>query len=204
VKASAAILVALFGGIAAGEAPAQTLTAVAQTLLVPRPATGALEFLDPGSGLHLAFVLIDTGPQRVAVSPDGRLAAVPGCARPGDPAGPVALSIVDLEHPRELHRFSLGHRACPASIVWFETNAVAWYDDARGSATVVDTQSGGSRVTLSRNELAAIERALRNAPIPDRQTIAVQQFLADGGRLADLAVTPVLPRATCHACTPAP
>ena len=29
-------------------------------------------------------------------------------------------------------------------------------------------------------------------------------FLADGGRLADLAVTPVLPRATCHACTPDP
>jgi hypothetical protein len=204
VRATAVILVALLGGAAIGEAQAQAPGAMAQTLLVPRPAAGALEFLDPGSGLRLAFVLLDTGPQRVAVSPDGRLAAVLGCTRPDDPAGPVALSIVDLEHPRELRRFSLGHRICPASLAWFETHAVALYDDARDSATVVDTQGGGSRVTQSRNELATIERALRNARIPDRTTIAVQQFLADNGRLADLAVTPVLPRATCHACTPAP
>jgi len=204
VSTGAALLVALLGGITAGAAPAQAPTAVAQTLLVPRPATGALEFLDPGSGLRLAFVLLDTGPQRVAVSPDGRLAAVLGCTRPGNPAGPVALSFVDLEHPRELRRFSLGHRSCPASLAWFETNVVALYDDGGDSATVVDTQSGRARVTLSRDELAAIERALRNARIPDPTTIAVQQFLADGGRLADLAATPVLPRATCHACTPDP
>ena len=199
MRASAATLVALLVGIAAG-AP----TAVAQTLLVPRPATGALEFLDPGSGLRLASVPLDTGPQRAAVSPNGRLAAVLGCTRPGDPTGPVALSIVDLEHPRELRRFSLGHRSCAGSLAWCEATAVALYDGAPDSATVVDTQSGATRATLTRSEPAAIERAMRNASIPDRQTIAVQQFLAAGGRLTDLAVTPVLPRATCHACTPDP
>src|SRR5262245_56223621 len=82
----------------------QPLLAIADTLLVVRKAADAVSFIDPGSGAMLTSVSVAHAPHEVGRAPDGRLAAVTNYGtrdRPG-----TTLSIVDLEHPRELRRLA--------------------------------------------------------------------------------------------------
>ncbi len=74
MKPRARPLVALLAAFAA-----QAVTA--QTLLEVHAAGHTLDFVDPGSGRKLASVEVAAGPRRVAVAPDGKLAAVLSCAR---------------------------------------------------------------------------------------------------------------------------
>ena len=87
------------------------------TLLVPHDS-GGLEFVDPGSGLRLAQVALDTSPRRVAVSPDGRRAVVLGCAT------------LDQARPAAVHHTA---RACATLRV------------SRATSAPVRTCSGGVR-----------------------------------------------------------
>lgn len=167
-----AVLLALLVGVhvAAQNAPGGT-----RMLLIPRPVEGTLDFVDPGSGLRLASVPLDTGPRRVAVAPDGRQAAVLGCGRAkSNEDSPLSMSLIDLEHPRETRRIDLGHGLCPRTLTW----------------------TGANPTTSD-----APERAVAEA---DASTVAVQQFLSAGGELSDIAIARVVPRAVCHACTPDP
>jgi hypothetical protein len=163
----ATLLLLLVAAGTSAEPPARS----ASTLLIPRAAEGTLDFVDPGSGLRLASVALDTAPRRVAVSPDGKRAAVLGCSPSSVPdPSRVRVSIVDLEQPRELHRVELGVGPCPPALAWF----------------------GADR----------LDETTRSAPAPSESIGAVQQFLSSGGQLKDLAISPVIPRAVCHACTP--
>lgn len=185
--------------LAAAPAPASATS----TLLVPRP--GALEFVDPGSGLLLASVALDTAPRRVAVSPNGLLAAVLGCREEtSGRAARVTVSIVGLEHPRELRRVELGSLPCPPALSWSGADRVIVTIAAAGSAIVIDTDAGQVLHAAAPTAVAPGAAELRNAAIPDATSIAVQRVLAEGGRLEDLAVSPVVPKAVCHACTPDP
>ncbi len=181
-----------------------TVAADTATLLVPQD-TGSLAFVDPGSGLRLAQVALDTSPRRVVVSPDGRRAVVLGCATL-DQARPAAvhLSLVDLEQPRELRRIDLGVQACPESLAWPGEQRGLLGSAEATAMQVVDLGTGqllpGSQPAPPRAVARAKEARWRALG----ETAAAQQFLTRGGRLEDLAVTPVAPRAVCHACTPTP
>ncbi len=174
------------------------------TLLVPHD-TGSLEFVDPGSGLRLSQVALDTSPRRVAVSPDGRRAVVLGCATL-DQARPAAvhLSLVDLEQPRELRRIDLGVQVCPGSLAWPDEQRVLLGTTQTTSLQVVDLATGQILPASKPAPLHAVPHAKDARWRALSDTAAVQQFLARCGRLEDLAVTPVAPRAVCHACTPTP
>jgi len=200
LHARLAILVALFvsaGAIAEPSAPS------ASTLLIPRTAEGTLDFVDPGSGLRLASVVLDTGPRRVTVAPDGTRAAVLGCSPSTVPdASSVRVSIVDLEQPRELHRIELGVGPCPPALAWFGADRVAVEAAEPAQAFVIEAVTGRIVGTPTAEDRAAIERASPARPAPDASVAAAQQFLSSGGQLKDLAITLVIPRAVCHACTP--
>ena len=172
-----------------------------RTLLVPRTAAGALALVDPGSGLTLASVALDTGPRRVAASPHATLAAVLGCTPSDDHrATRVTLSIVDVEHPGERRRIDLGRRACPASLTWSDADHIEVAGESTAESLAVDPDSGAVARVPARKTLPG--GAARTAIDPSM--LAVQQFLADGGRVDDLAVTTTMPRAVCHACIAEP
>ncbi len=200
LHARLAILLALL--VAAGTS-AEPPTQSASTLLIPRTAEGTLDFVDPGSGLRLASVALDTGPRRVAVSADGKRAAVLGCGPSSAPdVSSVRLSIVDLEQPRELHRIELGVGPCPPALAWFGADRVAVEAAAPAPAFVVEAGTGRIVGTPTAEDRAKIEETIRSAPAPSESIGAVQQFLSSGGRLSDLALSSTMPRAVCHACTP--
>jgi hypothetical protein len=194
--ASVSLLVA---SSALAEPPAPS----AMTLLVPRTAGGTLDFVDPGSGLRLASVALDTGPRRVTVSPDGKRAAVLGCSpSPVPDASIVRVSIVDLEQPRELRRIELGTDRCPPALAWFGADRVAVEAAEPAPAFVIEAGTGRVVGTPTAEDRAAIEQVSPARPAPDPSVAAAQQFISSGGQLQDLAITLVIPRAVCHACAP--
>lgn len=195
IAGPAALLLAGIAWLAAATAQ-ETVT---RTLLVPRAASGSLDLVDPGSALRLASVQLDAPARRVTVSPDGRLAAVIACGVDGEETPtPVTLILVALEQPRVLRQVALGQLRCPQSLAWFPADRVLLFDGRGNAALAVDVETG--RVDALP---AASPAASPRSPVEVAAgTAAAQQFVAGGGRLRDLAATPVVPRAVCHACTP--
>jgi YVTN family beta-propeller protein len=114
--------------------------AQADTLLVVRKSAGAVDFVDPGSGLTLASVEVGFGPHEISRSPDGRLAAVTNYGtqeRPGS-----TLSIIDLEHPRELRRIELGAWRRPHGVAWYAENRIALTTEEPAALFVIDPSAG--------------------------------------------------------------
>jgi DNA-binding beta-propeller fold protein YncE len=173
--------------------------AQAQTLLQVERASHTLALVDPGSGLKLASIDVAAEPRRVAVSPDGKLAAVLSCVESS-----TTLSIVDLEHPKELRRVALTTSSCPDSLTWAAADRIAVAAGPAPGGQAIEPATGRNVGELSEGDLAAIENENRRQGTLDLRTVAVQQFLAAGGDVRGLAMTPVVPRAVCHACTPDP
>jgi hypothetical protein len=199
MKPRARPLIALLAAFAA-----QAVTA--QTLLEVHAAGHTLDFVDPGSGRQLASVDVAARPSRVAISPDGKLAAVLSC---GDtsaaaPRPSIEIDIVDLEHPQVLRRLPLSRPTCPDSLAWPEPERIAIADGPASPMDAIDPVSGRVVGTWTNSENAVVARPDDGHPSIDVTTVAVQQFLASGGDLRQLATTPVIPRAVCHACTPDP
>jgi DNA-binding beta-propeller fold protein YncE len=112
----------------------------AETLLVVRKTDDAVDFVDPGSGLRLASVALGHAPHEVSVSPDGRRAAVTNYGtreRPGS-----TLSIVDLEHPKELRRIDLAPHTRPHGVAWFSADRIAVTAEGTRHLLVVDPGAG--------------------------------------------------------------
>jgi len=123
-----------------GAAALSGATAVAETLLVVRKTDGAVDFMDPGSGLRLASVALGHAPHEVSVSPDGRRAVVSNYGtreRPG-----ATLSIVDLEQPRELRRIDLAPHTRPHGVAWFAVDRIAVTTEGSRHLLVVEPDSG--------------------------------------------------------------
>lgn len=112
----------------------------AETLLVVRKSAGALDFVDPGSGLTLASVPIGHAPHEVSRSPDGRFAAVTNYGTAEQPGS--TLSIIDLEYPRELRRIELGEHRRPHGVAWFAPERIAVTSEVSGSLVIVDPRTG--------------------------------------------------------------
>lgn len=112
----------------------------AETLLVVRKTDDAVDFIDPGSGLRLASVMLGHAPHEVSVSPDGRRAAVSNYGtreRPGS-----TLSIVDLEQPRELQRVDLTPHTRPHGVAWFAPDRIAVTTEGSRHLVLVDPEAG--------------------------------------------------------------
>ena len=131
-RASAVLLVgALLAAVPAA--------AGAETLLVVRKSAGAVDFVDPGSGLRISSVPVGFAPHEISRSPDGRFAAVSGYGtrdRPG-----TSLIILDLEHPRELRRIELGRWQRPHGVAWYAADRIAVTTEEPGALLLVDPRA---------------------------------------------------------------
>jgi len=114
-------------------------TVPAETLLVVRKSAGAVDFVDPGSGLTLSSVAVGFAPHEISRSPDGRLAAVSNYGTREEPG--ATLSILDLEHPRELRRIELGAWRRPHGVVWFEQDRIAVTTEEPAALLIVDPRA---------------------------------------------------------------
>lgn len=112
----------------------------AETLLVVRKTDDALDFVDPGSGLRLASVALGHAPHEVSVSPDGKRAAVTNYGTREQPGS--ALSIVDLEQPREVRRIDLAPHTRPHGVAWFAPDRIAVTTEGTKHLVIVDPDVG--------------------------------------------------------------
>jgi len=114
-------------------------TVPAETLLVVRKSAGAVDFVDPGSGLTLSSVAVGFAPHEISRSPDGRFAAVSNYGTREKPG--ATLSVLDLEHPRELRRIELGKWRRPHGVVWYAQDRIAVTTEEPAALLVVDPRA---------------------------------------------------------------
>jgi YVTN family beta-propeller protein len=114
-------------------------TVPAETLLVVRKSAGAVDFVDPGSGLTLSSVAVGFAPHEISRSPDGRFAAVSNYGTREKPG--ATLSVLDLEHPRELRRIELGTWRRPHGVVWYAQDRIAVTTEEPAALLVVDPRA---------------------------------------------------------------
>ena len=153
-----------------------------------QPADNSLELVDPGSGLRLASIAVGSQPRKVGAAPDGKHAAVANCGPVGTGATgeKVTLSIVDLEQPRELQRVAVPLPTCPTAVSWYAPNRIALVTTEPEGWVAVEAPTGRSVGTLSATEREAVINSEQARSRTDRNTVAVQQFLASGGKFEDL------------------
>ena len=114
-------------------------TVPAETLLVVRKSAGAVDFVDPGSGLTLSSVAVGFAPHEISRSPDGRFAAVSNYGTREEPG--ATLSVLDLEHPRELRRIELGAWRRPHGVVWYAQDRIAVTTEEPAALLIVDPRA---------------------------------------------------------------
>ena len=105
------MLVAVVAVIACGDIGAATL-------LVANKTDGTVDLFDPQTGELRATLPTGDAPHEVAVSPDGRLAAISNYGdrdRPGS-----TLTLIDIEHRKVAATIKLRKHKRPHGMVWYK------------------------------------------------------------------------------------
>jgi hypothetical protein len=176
----------LLAALALGGRP---LPAIADTLLVVRKAADALSLVDPGSGATLASVPVAHAPHEVGRAPDGRLAAVSNYGTRDRPGG--TLSIVDLEHPRELRRLELGGWRRPHGVAWYAPDRIAVTTEDPAGLTIVDPRAGRVVAQIATDQagshMVAVAQNHARAFVTNLAAGSTSVIdLADGRKLSDV------------------
>jgi DNA-binding beta-propeller fold protein YncE len=162
----------------------------AEALLVVRKSAAALDLVDPGSGLRLASVAVGDSPHEVSVSPDGTRAAVTNYGtreRPG-----TTLSIIDLQHPRELRRIDLAPHSRPHGIAWFAADRIAVTTEGSRHLLLVDAAAGQVAGAIGTQQegshMVAVSADARRAYVTNLGSGTMTAIdLAAGRKLVDVA-----------------
>jgi YVTN family beta-propeller protein len=110
------------------------LPAGADTLLIGNKGEDSVSFVDLSSGREVARVATGRAPHEIAVSPDGRRAAVVAY-------GGNSIDILDVATARKLRTVDLGANLRPHGLVWLSDGRLV--ATAEGSDTVVVVPAGG-------------------------------------------------------------
>lgn len=153
----------------------------ADTLLVVQKSADAVTFVDPGSGLVLANVPVGHAPHEISRSPDGRSGAVTNYGTRDSPGS--TLSIIDLEHPREVLRLELGGWQRPHGVAWYAPHRIAVTTEDPAGLTIVDPRAGRivTRVAIDQ------EGSHMVAVTPDHALAFVTNLAAGSTTVIDLA-----------------
>jgi len=160
--------------------------ASAQTLLVGNKGENTLSFVDLASGRELGRAPTGRMPHEIAVSPDGRQAAVVAY-------GGQTIDVFDLATRTKLRTIDLAPNQGPHGIAWLPDGRILATTERSQSLTVVDTR-GGDRVSA----IATGQRGTHMVAVsPDRRraytanigsgTVSIID-LAAGRKLSDIAV----------------
>lgn len=112
--------------------------AIADTLLVGNKNENTVSFIDLRSGNEQVKVPSGNAPHEIAISPDGRQAAVVAY-------GATSLDILDITGRRVLKRIEIAPNAGPHGIVWLRSGNLVVANDRSNTLAVVDPRSGEVR-----------------------------------------------------------
>ena len=156
------------------------------TLLVGNKGENTLSFVDLASGRELGRAATGRMPHEIAISPDGRLAAVVAY-------GARSIDVFDVASREKLRTIDLSPNEGPHGIAWLPDGRILATTERSQSLTIVDT-SDGDRVTAiptgqAGSHMVAVtpdHRRAFTANIP-AGTVSVLD-LAAGTKIRDIAV----------------
>jgi YVTN family beta-propeller protein len=135
------------------------------TLLVLNKSDNTVSLIDLASKESIATISTGVGPHEVAVSPDGKIAAVANYgnrARPGN-----TLTVIDVPAGKPLRTIDLGENRRPHGITWLEANEVAVTTEGSKALLVVDVGSAKLAKTVPTDQegshMVAVAPKLRRA-----------------------------------------
>lgn len=114
--------------------------ATAQTLLIGNKGEDTLSFVDLRSGRELRRVETGKAPHEIAVSPDGRQAAVVNY-------GGQTIEIFALPAATRVRTIDLGANARPHGLLWLADGRLVATAEGRDSLMLVDSAAANPRVT---------------------------------------------------------
>jgi YVTN family beta-propeller protein len=124
----------------AGHPAATAIDAASETVLVVRKSFNALDFIDAGSGQRLATVDVGVAPHEVAISPDGRHAAVSNYGTPDSPG--TTLRIIDIERAAQIGLIDVTPYQRPHGIAWYSPTRIAATVEGPPHLLLVDPANG--------------------------------------------------------------
>jgi DNA-binding beta-propeller fold protein YncE len=174
------------GQEAAAPAAAATATSRVGTLLVGNKGENTLSFVDLVSGRELARLATGPMPHEIAVSPDGRTAAVVSYGGRG-------IDLFDVRAQRRLRTIDLSPNEGPHGIAWLEDGRIVATTERSRSIVVVDTRAGDRLTSIATGQegthMVAVSPDLRRAYTANIAAGTVSVIdLAAGAKLRDLAV----------------
>lgn len=160
--------------------------AAAQTLLIGNKGENTVSFVDLGTGRELGRAATGRMPHEIAVSPDGRQAAVVAY-------GARSIDIFDVATRTKVRTIDLSPNEGPHGIAWLRDGRILATTERSQSLTVVDTRRG-DRVTAiptgqQTTHMVAVSPDARRAYTANIRSASVSVIdLVAGRKLADIAV----------------
>lgn len=156
------------------------------TLLVGNKGEDTVSFVDLATGRELGRAATGRMPHEIAISPDGRQAAVVSY-------GAAGIDIFDVGTRTKLRTIDLAPNAGPHGIVWLPDGRIVATTERSQSLTIIDTRASDRVSAIATGQRGTHMVAISpdhnrayTANIPDG-TVSVLD-LANGTKLRDLAV----------------
>lgn len=167
----------------------------AETLLIGNKGENTVSVVDLTSGTERARLETDSAPHEIAISPDGRQAAVVAY-------GGSTIYVIDVASAKRLRRIDIAPNAAPHGIVWLRSGLLAVAAEKSRSLVLVDPRRGTFRAVPTEQagtHMVAVSPDQRRAYVANIQAGTVGVFdlvrlrkiedIAVGGMPEGLAVT---------------
>ena len=160
--------------------------AAAQTLLVGNKGENTVSFVDLRTGRELGRSPTGRMPHEIAISPDGRQAAVVSY-------GARSIDIFDVASRAKLRTIDLAPNEGPHGIIWLPDGRIVATTERSQSVAVVDTRNGDRLTSIATGQqgthMVAISPDRRRAYTANIAAGTVSVIdLATGRKLSDIAV----------------
>lgn len=191
------VLAAALLGIACAPVEPGAAPAGGGTLLVGNKGEDTVSFIDLASGAELARVPTGRMPHEIAISPDGRQAAVVAY-------GAASIDIFDVPTRRLARRVDLSPNEGPHGLIWLPDGRLVATTERSRTLTIVDTRRGdavsavgtdqqGTHMVAVSNDLARAYTANIGSGTVTAIDLRNRRKLRDiavGGRPEGIALTP--------------
>lgn len=168
-------------GLTAVIAMALALPAAAQTLVVGNKHADTAGFIDLKTGTMVATRPTGPGPHEVAISPDGKTAAVVAYGRRG--ARGDSITLFDVASTSERKTIALGRHGQPHGVLWLpDGRHLAVTSEESGHLILVDTAQGAVADAIATDQQVSHMVALG----PDAKRAYVANIASDSFTVIDL------------------
>jgi YVTN family beta-propeller protein len=159
--------------------------ASAKTLLIGNKAEDSVSFVDLATGKERARVPTGHMPHEIAISPDGKQAAVVAY-------GGASIDIFDVAAARLVKRIDISPNLAPHGIAWLRDGRLLATTEKSRTLTIVDPATGAVRAVSTDQEgshMVAVSPGGGRAYVANIKSGTVSVIDADAGtKIADIAV----------------